>query len=135
MNSLNWLAPPILIIVTIALAALRPPRRTHVPLPILAVAAGFSLLSLAAERFAIAVIHPVGIRNGLPWAVIGGLAIIVVCVETFRYLSVRAGPSMRANRTSGGGAVMAGLGSGAMSTLRGAITGSDSRADEKPVAT
>jgi hypothetical protein len=116
MSSLSWLASPILIIVTIVLAALRLRRRVHVPLAILAVAAGFSLLGLAAERLAIAVIHGVGIRNGLPWAVIGGLAIIAVCVETFRYLSFRAGPSMRANRTSGG-AVMAGLGYGAMGTL------------------
>lgn len=74
------------------------------------------------------------IRNGLPWAVISGLAIIAVCVKTFRYLSFRAGPSMRANSISGG-AVVAGLGYGAMSIFRGAITGSDSRADEESVAT
>jgi len=133
MSSLSWVASPILIIVTIVLGALRLRRRAHVPLALLAVAAGFSLLGLAAERLAIAVIHGVGIGNGLPWAVIGGLAIIAVCVETFRYLSFRAGPSMRAHRSSGG-AVMAGLSYGAMSILRGAGTGSDSRADEEPVA-
>jgi hypothetical protein len=121
----SWWIFPILIIVTIALVALRLGRRAHVPLAILAVAAGFSLHGLAAERLAIAVIHGVGIRNGLPWAVIDGLAIIAACVETFRYLSARAGPPMRTNRT-GGGAVMAGLGYGAMHILRGTIIGSDS---------
>jgi uncharacterized membrane protein YjfL (UPF0719 family) len=133
MSSLSWVASPILIIVTIVLAALRLRRRAHVPLAILAVAAGFSLLGLAAERLAIAVIHRMGIRNGLPWAVIGGLTIIAVYVETFHYVSFRAGPSMRAHRSSGG-AVMAGLGYGAMSIFRGTRIGSDSRADEEPVA-
>jgi len=117
MSSRSWLASSILIIVTSVLVALRLRRRVHFPLAILA----------------IAVVHGVGIRNGLPWAVIGGPAIIAVCVETFRYLSLYAGPSMCANRTSGG-AVMAGLGYGAMSMLRGATIGSDSRADEEPVA-
>jgi hypothetical protein len=131
MSSLNWSASPILIIVTTVPARLG--RRAPVQLVFLAVAAGLFLLGPAAERLAIAVIHGVGIRNGLLGAVISGLAIIAVCVETFRYVSLRAGPAMRANRISGG-AVMAGLGYGAMSIFREVITASDTRADAEPVA-
>jgi hypothetical protein len=117
---LNWLVFPVLLIGALVLAALWLRRRACVPLVILAVAAGFSLLGFLAQILVIAVIRVAGVRNGLPWAVVGlpwavvGLpATVAVCSETFRYLSFRAGRAMRANRTSAG-ALMAGLGYGGM---------------------
>lgn len=108
-------------------------RRAPVLLVFLAVAAGLFLLGSAAERLAIAVIHGVGTRNGLPGAVISGLAVIAVCVETFRYVSLRAGPAA-ARQPHQRCALMAGPGYGAMSVFRGVITASDRRADAEPVA-
>jgi hypothetical protein len=102
---------PVLLLGAAVLAAWWLRRRAGVPLVMLAVAAGFSLLSLLAGILVIAAIRTAGVRNGLPWAAVGWPATVAVCAETFRYLSFRAGPVMRANRTSVG-ALMAGLGYG-----------------------
>jgi hypothetical protein len=110
---LRWLVFPVLLLGAAVLAAWWLRRGARVPLMMLAVAAGFSLLSLLAEILVIAAIRAAGVRNGLPWAAVGVPATVAVCAETFRYLSFRAGPVMRANRTSVG-ALMAGLGYGGM---------------------
>lgn len=117
---LSWLVFPVLLLGTVLLAALWLHRRTRVPLVMLAVATGFSLLNLLAVILiiilVIMVIRAAGVWNSLPWAVVGLPAIVAVCVETFRYLSFDAGQVMRANRTSTG-ALMAGLGYGGMTVI------------------
>jgi hypothetical protein len=110
-----WLAVPVFISGAVLLAAFWLRQRCRVPVVMLAIAAGFYLL--AAVIFE-AVGYAAGIR--MVSSVVLAPAIGAVCAETLRYLSFRAGRSMRANRTIGG-ALMVGLGYGGMSVIIGRI--------------
>jgi hypothetical protein len=112
-----WLAVPVVIGGTVLLAAFWLRQRYRVPVAMLAVAAGFYLLACLLTAVILwAVVYVAGIRNGVVLFVVLGPAIGAVCAETLRYLSFRAGRSMRAHRTVGG-ALMVGLGYGGMSVI------------------
>jgi hypothetical protein len=111
-----WLAVPVLIGGAVLLVAFWLHQRCRVPLVMLAIAAGFYLLSFLAGVIIWVGVHAAGIRNGVMFAVVLAPAIGAVCAETSRYLSFRASRSMRVNRTIEG-ALMVGLGYGGMGVI------------------
>jgi hypothetical protein len=112
-----WLAVPVLIGGAVLLGAFWLRQRRRVPVVMLAIAAGFYLLSfLVAVGIVAVVVYLAGVRNGVVFSVILTPAIGAVCAETLRYLSFRVGSPMSANRTIGG-ALMVGLGYGGMSAI------------------
>lgn len=92
-------------------------RRLRLPMRMVGIAAGCYLLNLALQRPILAGLRLV-VRGLSPVLVIGVLSAVVygVTEETVRYLSWRAGRTMRQNRTSNG-AIVAGLGWGGTESL------------------
>ncbi len=92
-------------------------RRMRLPLRIVAIAAGFYAVNLLLQQPIFASLRPLvgGMGPLLLTAVVPSI-IYGVTEETVRYLSWRAGPTMRNNRTSDG-AIVAGLAWGGAESL------------------
>ncbi|MEV0084410.1 YhfC family glutamic-type intramembrane protease [Saccharopolyspora sp. NPDC050642] len=92
-------------------AALWIRRRFAVPRRVFWIAAGFFLANLAVNVPLVVMVWPSLFGAG-SWALLAATAMTyAVCEEIARYLSFRAGRSMRENRTAGG-ALAAGVGHG-----------------------
>jgi uncharacterized membrane protein YhfC len=116
---LYWVAFLVTFLVTAAgpvAAAVWLRRRLGVPLRVFEVAAGFYVLNLLAQVPVFALLAAAGLRGGLVVTALVAPLVYALSEESLRYLSFRAGESMRRNRTSDG-ALMAGLGHGGMEAI------------------
>lgn len=90
--------------------------RLGVPIRVFEIAAGFYLLNLVVQLPILQLLRGAGVARGLLFAALIAPAIYAGCEEGLRYLSFRAGATMRAARTADG-ALMAGLGHGGMEAI------------------
>jgi len=90
-------------------------QRARTVTVILGVAAAFYLLNVLIQVPILRVMHTVGVDRGVSASILFP-AVYAISEEACRYLSFRAGHTMRENRTSTG-AVLAGLGHGCMEAL------------------
>lgn len=91
-------------------------RRLRLPLRMFLIAAGFYLLNLLAQLPVLAFLGARVVHDAFLNGALVAPAVYAVFEETARYLSWRAGRSMRDHRTSDG-AVLAGLGHGGMESI------------------
>lgn len=90
--------------------------RLGVPIRVFEIAAGFYLLNLVVQVPIFQLLRGAGVSGGVLFVMVIAPAIYAGCEEGLRYLSFRAGSTMRAARTADG-ALMAGLGHGGMEAL------------------
>ncbi|MDQ2714619.1 MAG: YhfC family intramembrane metalloprotease [Chloroflexota bacterium] len=118
MNTTNWLAFALQMVLMVLLpigAAIFFRQRFHVPWAVFFIAMGFYLINLIVQLPFVFAWY--ALFSKLPW-----LALLLVTLtygiseETMRYLSFRAGRSMRANRTPNG-ALLAGIGHGGTESI------------------
>lgn len=110
------LAVVVLTVAAPAALAHRLPRRLGAPFRVAEVGAGFYLVSLVVQLPVLAVLRGLGGEGGLVFATVAVPAVHASFEEGLRYLSFRAGRTMRSCRTAGG-ALVAGLGYGCMEAL------------------
>jgi uncharacterized membrane protein YhfC len=116
---LSWGALLVMFLLTAVLpvgAAFWLRLRLGVPLRVFEIAAGFYLVNLVVQVPIFQLLRGAGLTRGLLFTAVIAPAIYAACEEGVRYLSFRAGGTMRAYRTADG-ALMAGLGHGGMEAI------------------
>lgn len=116
---LYWVTLAVMFVLTAVLpvaAALWLRLRTGTPIRVFEIAAGFYLVNLVIQVPILQLVRGAGLSGGLLFAAVIAPALYAGCEEGVRYLSFRAGSTMRAWRTANG-ALMAGLGHGGMEAI------------------
>jgi uncharacterized membrane protein YhfC len=124
MSTINWVAfgaqMAVMVLFPVALAIIFH-RRLGAAWRVYFIAAGFYLINLVVQMPFVYAANA-AFAKSLPWVALALTALIYgVSEETLRYLSFRAGRTMRANRTANG-ALMAGVGHGGTESMLFALS-------------